>query len=81
MGTVMVQIPVDEATAARLADPRRLAAISHLIELAVRPTEHDDPLIALFEKTSREAAAAGLTDADIDAELALWKAERSAKPD
>jgi hypothetical protein len=34
----------------------------------------DDPLIALFERTAAEALAAGLTDADIAAELAAYNA-------
>ena len=75
----MVQIPVDEATAAALADPRRLAAVSELVKLAVRPTGQDDPLIVLFEETAKDAEAAGLTEADIEAELAAWKAERAAR--
>jgi uncharacterized protein YciW len=81
MGTVMVQIPVDEATAERLADPRRLAAVSELVMAVVRRPKDHDPLMALFEQTRQRAAAVGLTDEDIDAELALWKAERAAKPD
>lgn len=78
MGTVMVEIPVDEATAAALADPRRLAAVAQMLNLVVRPVDEEDPLISLFELTRKQAAEAGLTDEDIDAELAAWKAERSA---
>ena len=81
MGTVTVQIEVDEATAEALADPHRLAAVTQLIKLAVRPTGQDDPLIELFEQTARDAAAAGLTEADIEAELATWKAEQAARRD
>jgi hypothetical protein len=80
MGTVMVQIPVDEATAEALADPRRLAAVTELVKLAVRPAGPNDPLIALLEQTARDAAEAGLTEADIEAELAAWKAERATRP-
>jgi hypothetical protein len=78
MATVTLELQLDEETAARLADPGRLASITELVKFALRPKEGPDPLIALFEQTSREAAAAGLTDAEIDAELAAWKAERSA---
>ena len=79
MGTVTVQIELDEATANALADPRRLAAVTELIKLAVRPTGQDDPLITLFEQTARDAVAMGMTDADIEVELADWKAERAAR--
>jgi hypothetical protein len=78
MGVVMVEIPVDEGTAAALADPHRRDAAGELVKLAVRPTAGNDPLAVLLETTRREAAAAGLTDQDIDEELAAWKAERSA---
>ncbi len=37
----------------------------------------EDPLIVLFRQISAEAKAAGLTEAEIDAELALHKAQRS----
>jgi hypothetical protein len=33
MATVMVQIPVDEETAAALSDPRRLEAVGELIKI------------------------------------------------
>ena len=77
MATVMVQIPVDEETAAALADPRRREAVGELIKLVVRPGAGNDPLLALLETTRREATAAGLTDRDIDEELAAWKADRA----
>jgi hypothetical protein len=79
MSVVMVEIPVDEETAAALADPHRLAAVSELVKLMVHPTAGNDPLATLLETTRREAAAAGLTHQDIDDELAAWKAERAAR--
>jgi hypothetical protein len=78
MATVMVEIPVDEETAAALTDPHQLQAVGELVKLMVRPAPGHDPLAVLLDATRREAAAAGLTDADIDAELAAWKAERAA---
>jgi hypothetical protein len=79
MAVVMVEIPVDEETAAALADPHRREAAGELVKLAVRPpTAGNDPLAVLLETTRCEAAAAGLTDHDIEEELATWKAERSA---
>ena len=79
MGVVMVAIPVDEDTAAALADPHRLEAVGRLVTCIVRPSAGDDPLASLLETTRREAAAAGITQADIDAELEAWKAERAAR--
>ncbi|HEY3845535.1 MAG TPA: hypothetical protein VGL95_00315 [Acetobacteraceae bacterium] len=78
MSTVMIEIPVDEETAAALADPHRRRAVGELVKLMVRPTAGNDPLATLLETTRRAAAAAGLTDQDIDDELAAWKAERAA---
>ena len=79
MGVVKVEIPVDDATAAALADPRRREAVGRLVEMFVHPREDDDPLALLFDKISREAAATGLTQQDIDDELAVWKTERTAR--
>ena len=79
MSTVMVEIPVDEATAAALADPHRREAVGELVKLIVHPTAGNDPLAALLETTRREATASGLTDRDIDQELHDWKAERAGR--
>jgi hypothetical protein len=42
----------------------------------VRPSAKDDPLAAVLEATASEARELGLTDEDIDAELAAYNAER-----
>jgi hypothetical protein len=76
MSIVMVPIPVDEETAAALTDPHRLEAAGELVKLMVRPSANNDLFARVLETTRREAAAAGLTDQDIDEELAAWKAER-----
>jgi hypothetical protein len=62
MNKVFQPKPVDETASALSADARRRAAM--------------DQLLALFRETSAEAKAAGLTEAEIDAELALHKVER-----
>ena len=49
-------------------------AVGRLIDRLVRPGA-DDPLIALFERTAGEAWSAGLTEAEIEAELAAYNAE------
>jgi hypothetical protein len=74
----MVEIPVDEETAAALADPHRRQAIGKAVKLMVKPHGDGDLLAALLETTRREAAEIGLTDEFIDEELATWKAERAA---
>ena len=78
MSTVMVEIPVDEATAEALADPHRLAAVAELVKNMVRPTAGNDLLATLLEATRRKAAAMSLSDQDIDQELAAWKHEQAA---
>jgi hypothetical protein len=70
-----IEIPVEAATAAALGDARRLEAVGRLVDRLVRPGT-DDPLVALFERTAAEARAVGLTEAEIEAELAAHKAER-----
>lgn len=72
-----IEIPVEAATAAALSDGRRLKAVGRLVDRLVRPGA-DDPLIALFERTAAEAREAGLTEAEIEAELAAYNAERRA---
>lgn len=70
-----IEIPVEEATAAALSDARRREAVGRLVDRLVRPGAND-PLAALFERTAAEAAAAGMTEAEIEAELAAFNAER-----
>ncbi|MCK8785367.1 hypothetical protein M0638_13335 [Roseomonas sp. NAR14] len=70
-----IEIPVKEATAAALADARRLEAVGRLVDRLVRPGV-DDPLVALLERTAGEARAAGLTEEEIESELAAYNAER-----
>jgi hypothetical protein len=72
-----IEMPVEEATAAALADARRLEAVGRLIDRLVRPSA-DNPLIALLERASAKAQAAGLTADEIEAELAAYNAERRA---
>ena len=72
-----IEIPVEEATAAALSDMRRREAVGRLIDRLVRPGA-DDPLVALLERTAAEAHEAGLSEAEIEAELAAYNAERRA---
>lgn len=70
-----IEIPVEAATATALADDRRRAAVGRLVDRLVRPGA-DDPLIALLERTAEEARQTGLTEAELEAELAAYNAER-----
>jgi len=71
-----IPIPVEAETAKALTDPRRLAAVGRLIDRMVHPVGGDDPLAAILEAIARDARKAGLTDQDIEAELAAYNAER-----
>ncbi len=73
---VKVEIPVEPETARALSDERRLRAVGRLVDRMVRPEPGEDPLAAVLDETRRAAREAGLTDADIDAELAAYRTER-----
>ncbi|MGI4976269.1 MAG: hypothetical protein ACRYG6_04930 [Janthinobacterium lividum] len=70
-----IEIPVEVATAAALSDTRHREAVGRLVDRLVRPGA-DDPLLALLERTAAEAHEAGLTEAEIEAELAAYNTER-----
>jgi hypothetical protein len=71
-----IQIPVEPDTARALTDARRRIAVGRLVDRMVRPTREDDPLAAILEATARTVQEAGLTDDEVDAELAAYNAER-----
>lgn len=70
-----IEVPVESATAAALSDVHRLEAVGKLIDRLVRPGA-DDPLAVLLERIAAEAQANGLTEEEIEAELAAYNAER-----
>ena len=74
--TVDVTIPVEPQAAAALADPRNREAVGRLVSRVLRPRAGPSPLAQAIAEMKAEARAAGLTDADIDAELAAYNAER-----
>ena len=74
--TVDVTIPVEPEVAAALVDPRSREAVGRLISRVLRPRAGPSPLAEAIAELEAEARAAGLTDADIDAELAAYNAER-----
>ena len=75
-GTVEVTIPVEPEAAAALADARNRAAVGRLVSRVLRPRAGPSPLAEAIAELKTEARAAGLTDAEIDAELAAYNAER-----
>lgn len=74
---VKIELQAAPETARALRDPRRRQAVEWLVDRMVRPTEEYDPLAAELTATRKAAREAGLTDADIDAEIAAHKAERA----
>jgi len=75
MADTDVTIPVEPA-AATLADARNRAAVGRLISRVIRPRSGPSPLAEAIAEMKADARVAGLTDAEIDAELAAYNAER-----
>lgn len=73
---VRIDIPVDEAAAEVLQDPGRRARVGRLVSQIARLYDGPDPLAAVLERTAQAAQTSGLSDEDIDAELAAYNAER-----
>ncbi len=81
--TVDITIPVEADAAAALGDARNREAVGRLVSRVLRPHAGPSPLAEAIAELKADARAAGLSDADIDAELAAYNAERrdGAKPD
>jgi len=73
---VKVEIEVTPRAAAALKDPRRRKRIGEVVSRLVDPARSDDPLVAVLRETQQAWRAAGLTDEDVDRELAAYNAER-----
>lgn len=74
--TVDVTIPVEPEAAAALADERNREMIGRLVSRVLRPAAGPSPLARAITEMKAEARAVGLSDAEIDAELAAYNAER-----
>ena len=74
--TVDVTIPVEPEAAAALADARNCEAVGRLVSRVLRPRVGPSPLAQAIAELKTEARAAGLSDADINAELDAYNAER-----
>jgi hypothetical protein len=76
MDTIIdVTIPVEPDAAAALADASNRAAIGRPVSRVLRPRAGPSALARAIAEMRADARSAGLTDADIDAELAAYKAE------
>jgi hypothetical protein len=76
--TVPVTLDVDPDTAAALQDPATRARVERLISRVLHPRPGASQLAQAVADAKAEASSAGLTDADIDAELDAYNAERRA---
>ncbi|WP_162914558.1 hypothetical protein [Desertibaculum subflavum] len=75
--TVMVQIPVSREAAAALQEQARREKVGKLVSNLLRPEAPvSDPLAALIAEIKAAARAEGLSDKEIDAELAAYNADR-----
>lgn len=73
--TVDVTIPVEPEAAEALADARNRDAVGRLVSRVLRPHAGPSALGQAITELKREVRAAGLTDDEIDAELATYNAE------
>jgi hypothetical protein len=74
--TINVTIPVEPEVATTLQDAHNREAVGRLISRILRPRPGDDSLVAAIAALKAEVQAAGLTDAEIDAELDAYNTER-----
>lgn len=75
--TLLVPLLASREAARLLEDADRCLKIGQVVSDVLRPRRpEDDPLAASIAKVKADARAGGLTDAEIDAELAASNAER-----
>ena len=80
-GMVEVTIPVEPEAAAALRDARNREAMGWLVSRVLNPRSGPSPLAQAIAETKADARSAGLSDADIDTELAAYNAECRGLPD
>ena len=74
--TVLVEIPVSAETARILEDAAERARAGRLLDDVLEARRSvGDPLLQAIREMKAEARAAGLTDEDVNAELAAYNAE------
>lgn len=74
--TIDIALPIEADAAAALADVRTRTAMGRLVSRVLRPRAGPSELALAIAEAKAEARTAGLTDADIDAELDAYNAER-----
>lgn len=74
--TIDVSIPVAADAARQLESSARREAVGRFVSGLLREGRLRDLLADAIADAKREARAQGLTDADVDAELETWRAER-----
>lgn len=74
--TVEVSIPVDAEAAKALKSPARREAAGRYLSGLLKAGRVRELLGEAIAETKSEAHAHGSTDADVDAELEAWRAER-----
>ena len=74
--TIDITIPVEADAAAALRDVRNREAVGRLVSRVLRPQAGPSPLAQAIAALKADARGAGLSDADVDAELAAYNAER-----
>ena len=73
---VMVEIPLTPEAAQALGGPERRERIGRLVSSILHPqSPGDDPLAGIFASIKRAARVGGLTDEEVEAELAAYNAE------
>ena len=84
--TVRISVPVSPEAAAALCDEDSLREVGQLVSALVprAPVVASDPLAAsgfaeILLQARAGAAASGLTDAEVDADLTEWKRERASR--
>lgn len=76
--TVDVTIPLEPEAARCLESPERRQAIGRYLSGLLKGGRLRDVLAEAIADAKREARAAGLTDQEVEAELAVWRSERRA---
>jgi hypothetical protein len=76
--TVDVTIPVDAEAAKALEDPARRRAAGRYLSGLLKGQDVRDVLAQAISDAKQEARVNGLTDEDVEAELAAWRAGRQA---
>ncbi len=71
-----VTLPVEPEAAAALADTSNREAVGRLISRVFRSRSGRSPLAQAIAELRAEVQQAGLTEAEIDAEIAAYNAER-----